>query len=161
MEEILKETKDIVEEICEKYGYDSEDKEGNDSLKTVLLKAIPAMLKNTKPKEIQIFYKMLRHTPIVITENITREGLDKLKEQYIGNINPHIVNDNTQKSELMGAYGKKVGDGAYVSEPIIDENMQVIGKKSFIYIQKVQEKQKEFLGTDINVPHLLHELGHA
>lgn len=107
MEEILKETKDIVEEICEKYGYDSEDKEGNDSLKTVLLKAIPAMLKNTEPKERQIFYKMLRHTPIAITENITREGLDKLKEQYIGNINPHIVNDNTQKSELMGAYGKK------------------------------------------------------
>lgn len=39
--------------------------------------------------------------------------------------------------------------------------MQVIGKKSFIYIQKVQGKQKEFFGTDINVPHLQHELRHA
>ena len=28
-------------------------------------------------------------------------------------------------------------------------------------LDPVEEKQKEFLGTDINVPHLLHELGHA
>lgn len=157
MEEILKETQDIVNEICEKYGYDSEDKEGNDSLKTVLLKAIPSMLKDSKVEDRQLFYQMLRHTPIVITENLTKEGLDELIEQYIGDINPHII----EGKQDLGEYGKTVGDGAYVSEPIIDEDMQVIGKKSFLYIQRVEGKKKEFFGTDINVSHLEHELGHA
>lgn len=157
MEEILKETQEIVDEICEKYGYDSEDKEGNDSLKTVLLKAIPSILKDSKVEDRQLFYQMLRHTPIVITENLTKEGLDELEKQYIGDINPHII-----EGELhIGEYGKNVSDGAYFSKPIIDENMQVIGKKSFIYIQKVEGEQKEFFGTDINVSHLVHELGHA
>lgn len=61
----------------------------------------------------------------------------------------------------MGEYGKSLGAGAYVSEPTIDEDMNLQGKKSFIYIQKVRGNAKELLGTDINVPHLIHELGHA
>ena len=44
MEEILEECKSIIDEVCEKYNYNTEDKDGNDSLKTVLLKAVPAML---------------------------------------------------------------------------------------------------------------------
>ena len=157
MEEILKETQEIVDEICEKYGYDSEDKEGNDSLKAVLLKLIPSMLKDSKIEYRQLFYQMLRHTPIVVTENLTEEGYNELEKYYIGDINPHIIEGERD----LGEYAKTLGAGAYVSAPIIDENMQVIGKKSFIYIQRVGGKQKDFFGTDINVSHLEHELGHA
>ncbi len=158
MEKILKECKDIVEEVSGRYHYDDTDKEGNDSLKTVLLKAIPAMLKDSKQEDRNVFYQMLRHTPIVITENLTQESYDRLLEQYIGkHVNQHIVEKNVD----LGEYGKDLGAGAYVSEAILDEHMHLQGKKSFVYIQRVSGNAKEFFGTDINVSHLIHELGHA
>lgn len=152
--EILKEYEDIVDKVCLKYGYNSQDKEGNDSLKTVLLKVLPAMLKNSNKEERELFYEMLDNTPIVIVDNLTQEGYNKLLEQYIGN---NII----EKNDDLGEYGKGLATGAYVSEPILDENMTLQGKKSFIYIQRVSGEQKDFLGTDINVSHLIHELGHA
>ncbi|MCI8482201.1 MAG: hypothetical protein HFJ27_03855 [Clostridia bacterium] len=73
MEEILKEVQEVVDEICEKYGYESEDKEGNDSLRTVLLKLFPVMLKNANQEDRKLFYQMVRHTPIIVTQNFTKE----------------------------------------------------------------------------------------
>lgn len=158
MEEILRECRDLIEQVCVKFGYDNQDTEGNESLKTVLLKVILAMLKDSKQEDRDLFYQMLSHTPIVITENLTQEGYDKLLEQYIGNnVNQHIIEEDVD----LGEYGKGIAAGAYVSEAILDENMKLQGKKSFIYIQKVTGRSKEFYGTDINVSHLIHELGHA
>ena len=147
----------VVNEVCEKFQYDSTDKEGNDSLKTVLLKICTVMLKDSNEEDRNLFYEMLRHTPIVVTENLTPEGYKRLEEKYIGNVNPHIVEEKSN----VGEYGKNVGAGAYVSEPILDENLQLKGKKSFLYIQKVNNREQQFFGTDINVSHLIHELGHA
>ena len=147
----------VVNEVCEKFQYDSTDKEGNDSLKTVLLKICTVMLKDSNEEDRNLFYEMLRHTPIVITEGLTPEGYKRLEEKYIGNVNPHIVEEKSN----VGEYGKNVGAGAYVSEPILDENLQLKGKKSFLYIQKVNNREQQFFGTDINVSHLIHELGHA
>ena len=147
----------VVNEVCEKFQYDSTDKEGNDSLKTVLLKICAVMLKDSNEEDRNLFYEMLRHTPIVVTENLTPEGYKRLEEKYIGNVNPHIVEEKSN----VGEYGKNVGAGAYVSEPILDENLQLKGKKSFLYIQKVNNREQQFFGTDINVSHLIHELGHA
>ena len=147
----------VVNEVCEKFQYDSTDKEGNDSLKTVLLKICAVMLKDSNEEDRNLFYEMLRHTPIVITEGLTPEGYKRLEEKYIGNVNPHIVEEKSN----VGEYGKNVGAGAYVSEPILDENLQLKGKKSFLYIQKVNNREQQFFGTDINVSHLIHELGHA
>lgn len=147
----------VVNEVCEKFQYDSTDKEGNDSLKTVLLKICAVMLKDSNEEDRNLFYEMLRHTPIVVTENLTPEGYKHLEEKYIGNVNPHIVEEKSN----VGEYGKNVGAGAYVSEPILDENLQFKGKKSFLYIQKVNNREQQFFGTDINVSHLIHELGHA
>ena len=147
----------VINEVCEKFQYDSTDREGNDSLKTVLLKICTVMLKDSNEEDRNLFYEMLRHTPIVVTENLTPEGYKRLEEKYIGNVNPHIVEEKSN----VGEYGKNVGAGAYVSEPILDENLQLKGKKSFLYIQKVNNKEQQFFGTDINVSHLIHELGHA
>ena len=147
----------VVNEVCEKFQYDSTDREGNDSLKTVLLKICAVMLKDSNEEDRNLFYEMLRHTPIVITEGLTPEGYKHLEEKYIGNVNPHIVEEKSN----VGEYGKNVGAGAYVSEPILDENLQFKGKKSFLYIQKVNNREQQFFGTDINVSHLIHELGHA
>lgn len=158
VDEILKECRDLVEQVCVKFGYDNQDTEGNESLKTVLLKVIPVMLKDSKQEDRNLFYQMLSHTPIVITENLTQESYDKLLEQYIGNdLNQHIIEEDVD----LGEYGKDLGVGAYVSKAILDENMNLQGKKSFIYIQRVTGKAKEFYSTDVNVSHLIHELGHA
>ena len=147
----------VVNEVCEKFQYDSTDREGNDSLRTVLIKICTVMLKDSNEEDRNLFYEMLRHTPIVITEGLTPEGYKHLEEKYIGNVNPHIVEEKSN----VGEYGKNVGAGAYVSEPILDENLQLKGKKSFLYIQKVNNREQQFFGTDINVSHLIHELGHA
>lgn len=134
VEEILEECRDLIEQVCVKFGYDSQDTEGNGSLKTVLLKVIPAMLKDSKKEDRNLFYQMLSHTPIVITENLSQASYDRLVEEYIGNdINPHIIEEDID----LGEYGKALGAGAYVSEPIIDQNMNLQGKRSFIYIQRV------------------------
>lgn len=157
-EELLNECRTVIEEVCEKFGYDDVDIEGNESLKTVLLKAVPAMLQGASKDKRDLFYRMLLHTPIVITENLTKEGYEHLIEQYIGkDVNSQIIDNDVD----LGEYSKTLGAGAYVSEPIFNEHMELQGKKSFIYIQKVHGRAKEFLGTSINVSHLIHELGHA
>lgn len=155
MEEIFRECIDLVEEVSAKFGYDNQDTKGNDSLKTVLLKCIPAMLKDAKKEDRAVFYQMLRHTPIVITENLTQESHDELCERYLGK------DEIVVEEKDLGEYSKKLGAGAFVSRPIIDKDMKLQGKKSFVYIQKVTGKAKDFFGTDINVSHLIHELGHA
>ena len=73
----------VVNEVCEKFQYDSTDKEGNDSLKTVLLKICAVMLKDSNEEDRNLFYEMLRHTPIVVTENLTPEGYKRLEKKYI------------------------------------------------------------------------------
>lgn len=74
-EDILEECQDIVDEVCEKYGYDREDTDGSDSLRTVLLKAVPAMLVDLSKEDRELFYQMLNHTPIVLVENLTRSKI--------------------------------------------------------------------------------------
>lgn len=64
MEPILLECQGIVDEVCEKYGYNDIDYDGKDSLKTVLLKIVPAMLKDEELEARKLFYQMLEHTPI-------------------------------------------------------------------------------------------------
>ena len=54
-----KEYKQIIEEVSQKYGYQEE-------LQNVLSKILPAMLDTATYEEKQIFYRMLKHTPIVI-----------------------------------------------------------------------------------------------
>lgn len=157
MEPILLECQGIVDEVCEKYGYDDIDYDDKDSLKTVLLKIIPAMLKDEELEARKLFYQMLEHTPIVVLENITEDIYNELVEKYAENPDLNLIIEENNIDE----YTKNFGAGAYVSRPIIDKNMKLQGKKSFIYIQKVKDSQKKFLGTDINVPHLIHELGHA
>lgn len=160
MEEILRECEDIIDEVCEKYGYETKDMSGDECLRTVLRKAVPAMLANSDKKDREIFYQMLRNTPIVlIDEDPTKEMIDELEHKYFGNINENVEFEESESDE----YNKNVGIGAYVCTAVIDENMQVSGKKSLIYIKQLSQNdsRKEFLGTSINVAHLIHELGHA
>ena len=84
-EEILEECKELIEDICVKFNYDAKDIEGNDSLKTVLLKAITIMLEDSNLEDGSISliekikkFELYKGKPLVlqfqatdISENIT------------------------------------------------------------------------------------------
>lgn len=149
----------VVELAVEKFGY-------GEDLKGVLRRILPAMLEGRSFEDRQLFYKMLSHTPIAVIPENTELTTGELNEQYLGNLNPHVIDGESD----MGEYGKKPGDGAFVSEVILDKNLNVKGKKQFIYVKALDPEKTHYskaleridiLGTGINVSHLIHELGHA
>ena len=149
----------IIAEIKEKFNY-------SDDLSNILRKILPAMLddKEISEEERHLFYKMLRHTPIEVIEEgsgITSQDLRK----------KHIKAENLKIEGMDGGeYSKQEAAGAVVSEPIINENKQIVGIEQFLYVKsfdtskiltETQKKYYEMFGTGIQVSHLIHELGHA
>lgn len=154
-----KEYNGIINEITEKYGY-------TEDLSNTLRKIMPGMLDDLTSDERQSFYKMLKHTQIVIVPEDSRITDKELQEKYLGNVNPHIETEEVD----IGEYGKTAPAGAFVSEPIIDENLKLEGVKQFLYVgafdttklnMPSRQKHYELFGTGIHVNHLVHELGHA
>lgn len=142
---------EIVAEVSQKYGYEKE-------FSDVLKKVMGVMLDDKPEEEKQIFYRMLQHTPIVVLPHHSKLTEDELMEMYIGNVNPHIE----EKDVNLGSYGAVEPSGAFCTEAILDENLKLIGEKQFIYIRRQNNnKFQELFDTDINIPHLIHELGHA
>ena len=149
----------IIAEIKEKFNY-------SDDLSNILRKILPAMLddKDISEEERHLFYKMHRHTPIEVIEEgsgITSQDLRK----------KHIKAENLKIEGMDGGeYSKQEAAGAVVSEPIINENKQIVGIEQFLYVKsfdtskiltETQKKYYEMFGTGIQVSHLIHELGHA
>lgn len=158
MIELTKEYEDIIDEVCKKYGYDDKDEEGKDSLKTVLLKLVPCMLDGVDDDKKELFFEMLRTTPIVILDVNDERTTDDLDKIYIGDSHPTIQQEEIDEGE----YSNKTPDGAYVSDFVMDENLNLAGKKSYIFIKKAETSmERRYFETDINVSHLVHELGHA
>lgn len=159
VEKYNEEYNNIIKEITEKYGY-------NEDLSKTLRLIIPAVLDGLAHEERQIFYNMLRHTQIVIVPENSKLTDKELQEKYIGNVNPHIETEEVD----IGEYGKTDPAGAFVSEPIIDENLKLKGVKQFLYVgafdisklnTDMRQKHYDLFGTSINIKDLVHELGHA
>lgn len=153
-----KEYKQIIEEVSQKYGYQEE-------LQNVLSKILPAMLDTATYEEKQIFYRMLKHTPIVIISKDDEERNKKILDKYRINPNKHIKELDIDEGE----YGNQVPDGAFCSDPVLDEELNLLGSYQYLYVKALDNdnlvgNRKEFVelfGTRIIVPHLIHELGHA
>ena len=157
--DITKEYRDVVERVSQKFGY-------NADLKATLDRILPAMLYGANYEERQIYYQMLEHTPIILIPSDTKVSTKELTDRYIGNVNPHIIEEKTDEGE----YGRVAPEGAFIVEPVIDENLNLIGRKQFLFVKAIDTSKKilsnskeriERFGTGINVPHLIHELGHA
>lgn len=159
MEELFEKCKNIVNEVCEKYGYETQDRDGNKSLATVLKEIVPLILEDCSEEDRELFFQMLKTTPIeIVKEEMTQEKLDELINKHIKTEQSCIVEEST----TLGEYGKGVAPAAYVSEAIINERLELIGKKSFVYVDAINSNSiNQIYGTDINVAHLIHELGHA
>lgn len=157
--DINQEYKDVVSKISEKYGYNSD-------LRNTLEKILPAMLHGATYEDRQLYYRMLERTPIVLVPADSKVTSEELQQQYIGNVNPHIIEEKVDEGE----YGRLAPAGAFVTEAVLDENLNLVGRKQFLFVKvvdttKIMSPQNEnmvnIFGTGINVPHLIHELGHA
>lgn len=155
-----KECEEVVDEVAQKFKY-------NDELKSVLSKIAKAALNGRTYEEKQLFYKMLRTTPILVVPHNTTISHEEIVERMIGDVNPHIKDKSTVDN---GEYDKQESAGAFVTAPIIDENLNLVGVKKFLYITEFDRSEDnldvspeyfERFQTAINVPHLIHELGHA
>ena len=102
--DINKEYDKVVDKVSEIFGYD-------DDLKNVLKKVLPSMLEGCSYEDRFLFYKMLSHTQIVTIEEGTQVDTKELNKKYIGNLNPHIQEENVD----IGEYGKQEAAGAFVS----------------------------------------------
>lgn len=156
MENNVKEYEEIIAEVSKKYGYDK-------NLTNTLKRILPAMLHDRKQEHKELFYSMLRRTPIVVLPHNSKKTEKELEDEFIGDITPHIKEEN----EYPGGYGSQESQGAFVTKAIIDENLNLKGNKQFLYIRTMDTETQEgdmgykLFGTDIIVPHLIHELGHA
>lgn len=160
--DINQEFEDIVNEVTEKFNY-------NDEMKMVLGKIVRAIVGDKPYEDRNRLYSVLRTTPIVVLDQDKEITQEELSLRMNGNVNPHIKD---KEDFDKGEYGKRDirGGGGFVSEPVFDENLNIIGVKKYIYVdgfdktKQLSHENQKFLDvfqTGINVPHLIHELGHA
>lgn len=155
-----KEYEDVVSEISNKFKYSSE-------LQGIIAKITKAVVEGKSYEDRQIFYRMLRTTPIVILPegiNITQDELsDKI---FGGEVNPHIKSKEFDRGE----YDKQEAAGSFVTSPVLDENLNLTGVKKYLFVRsfdttrELTDKEQQYYDmfhTGINVSHLMHELGHA
>lgn len=144
---------EVVEKVSQKYGYDEE-------LKDTLKRIIPSMIKGKSEEAVQTLYDTLDRVKIfVLDEKPTEEDLKRCEEEIIGKANKHVK----FLEKDLGEYGQGVAPGAYVTEPIFDDDMNIVDRKGFLYVSKLSKYSSlvDVYGTQINLSHLVHELGHA
>lgn len=142
-----------VNDAAEKFGYDEE-------LVGVLQRIIPAMSYD-KSDEIQemICNTLLRTKIYIFDHELSEEEYDACERESLG--------DPPSRAEFVyqdrGEYDKGPLVGGYVSEPVFDQDMELVDRKSFIYSSRIPEGSplSKVYGTTINLSHLIHELGHG
>ena len=134
MEKLLEECNSVIDEVSEKYEYDNEFK-----LKEVLKKVVPAMLKDSTQEAKELFFNMLRNTPIEVIDTVAgMETRESLKEKFFANTNPHVKTPNLDEIDVNRKYNK----GFYCSIPILNEDVtKVLGKKSFICVDTADNQE--------------------
>lgn len=154
-----KEYEEVVAEVSEKFKYSSE-------LKNVIARITKVVTEGMSYEDRQVFYKMLRTTPIIIIPENAKITEDELSERMFGDVNPHIKTKEFDRGE----YDKQGSAGAFVTTPVIDENLNIIGVKKYIFVRgfdttrQLTSREQEYFDifhTGINVSHLIHEMGHA
>lgn len=144
---------DCIDKVSEKYGYSSE-------LIEALKRCVPAMIEGKNEEDINLLMDTLERVQIFTFESQPKqEEIDAIKEQELKGRNNHVESKSSDKGE----YGKLVSPGAYVTEPVFDDKMNIVDRVGFIYLTNLYSYSStaEFYGTKINLSHLIHELGHA
>lgn len=143
-----------IDQIAEKFGYDEE-------LVSQLKRVVPVMTEGKSEEVKNMLFDTLNRVKIFVMEkDPTREDVEKCKQEVMGKDNKDV----TFAEEDRGEYDNRgVAAGAYVNEPVFDEDMNIVGRNGFIYTTKLDRGSRlaTFYGTRINLGHLVRELGRA
>ena len=143
----------VIDEVASKYGYSSE-------LVLALKRVVPIMAEEKDEEEVQIIIDTLRRVPIFLFDKEPKqEDIDSIERQMLQGRN----SDVTIIDEQNGEYGKTVTPAAYCPRPVFDAQMNLIDRIGFIYLTNINQYSSavQKYGTQINLSHLIHELGHA
>lgn len=145
---------DFIDDICEKYGYDNE-------LKVAISRIFPIMLQQYGEDRKNDIIETFRDVRIFKSKDMSKTTRDNIKEIMMSGVNENI------KFIEEDPYGNDMDPGSYYcNNPVFNEKMKNIGSRKWINIIDMQdsrngESYKEMFGTYINLPYLIHELGHA
>lgn len=142
---------ELIDSVSQKFGYDEE-------LNTTLKRVIPCMVKGKNDEVKSMLFDTLNRVKIfVLPNNATQEDVDKCQEEVFVKQKVNFLEQD------RGEYGKRLAAGAYVNEPVFDEDMNIVDRQSFIYVTRLSKYDSlcKVYDTDINLSHLIHELGHA
>ena len=146
-------TNDFIDKIGIKYGYDIE-------LVDALKRCVPAMIEGKNEEEISLLMDTLERVQIYTFDKQPKEEeILAIKNQKLNGRNDHVKFISCDKGE----YEKADAPGAYMGEPVFDENMNIVDRVGVIYLTNLYSNSEtaKFYGTKINLSHLIHELGHA
>ena len=144
---------ECIDRVGQKYGYDTE-------LMNALKRCIPVMIEGKTEEDINLLMDTLERVQIyTFDDQPEQEEIDAIIRRKVNGRNNHVKTIECDKGE----YGKKVSTGSYISEPIFDDDMNIIDRVGFIYVTNLYSSSEtsKFYGTKINISHLIHELGHA
>jgi hypothetical protein len=149
---------EFVEKLSQKYSY-------NDELRKVLPGVLETFVKYHGEENRNDIFKMMEGCPIFLEDRFLNEDKSDiyLKTQLNGR-NSHIIDKD---SDARGVYGENIRGTptAYYSTPVFDSNGKIVDKTSFMVIDTINteydKRYEEIFHTNINIPHLFHEMGHA
>lgn len=150
----MKDINSFIDEISAKFGYP-------EMLTNDLKRIVPLMIDGKSDDKRQMLFDTLSETKIFVLPFWAKpEELAACKEEIFGSDNKGIKFIAADQGE----YGKEyLTDGAYISEPVFDSDMNIIGRNRMIFIKELgtYNKLRDVYGSGINLSHLIHELGHA
>lgn len=143
-----------LEQIAVKYGYSQE-------LKKAISLTIPLLIKKYGVERKQDVFDLFENTRIFATNDMSKNHRDEIEKEMIGNINSHILQEDTD------SYQTGRDPGSYYSyQAVYDEDMNITSEVRWIVVKDMmgsyqEEAYRNLFGTSINMPYFIHEIGHA
>ncbi len=141
----------LIDDVSQKFGYEEE-------LNSALKRIVPYMIDGKSEEVKSMLFDTLNRVKIfVLPYGANREDIEKCQNEIFVKQNVTFVEPD------RGEYDNGDAKGGYVDEAIFDENMNIVGRQSYIAITKLSKYSDiaKIYDTDINLSHLIHELGHA
>lgn len=150
----MKEIEVFLDDVANKFGYSV-------TLTNDLKRIVPLMLKDKDETKKQMMLDTLAQVKIfVLPEDASLDELEQCKVEVFGKDNHGVTFEEMD----MGEYSKNdFPAGAYVSEPVFDDDMNIVGRNRMLYVKELSKYSslQQVYGSNINLSHLIHELGHA
>jgi len=144
----------FIDSVSDKFGY-------SETLRNDLKRIVPIMLSGKSESKKQMLFDALSEVRIfVLPDGATVADLENCKSEVFGQDNNGVEFVEAD----MGEYSQNdFPAGAYISEPVFDEEMNIVGRNRMLYVQELSKYSalNQVYGSNINLSHLIHELGHA